>query len=110
MNAGWWLNAGRLYTVDWSGVSGATKGFRIRVGGLNEGRADSTPKREVEVREHDVSVITDEDILWLEITIDNPKHVQIFQGKEDFSYIEPAIQGIINGQIQNMAEQTEQNF
>ena len=40
-----------------------------------------------------MSIITDKDILWLEITVDNPKHVEIFQGKEDLSYIEPAIKG-----------------
>lgn len=37
-----------------------------------------------------MSIIAYKDILRLEIAVDNPKHVKVFQCKEDLTYIEPA--------------------
>ncbi|CAA6670106.1 unnamed protein product [Spirodela intermedia] len=44
--------------------------------GLDEGWADGTTKGEVKVREHDVPVISDEDVFGLEVAVNDAQHVK----------------------------------
>ncbi|GER54235.1 NADH-quinone oxidoreductase subunit I, partial [Striga asiatica] len=58
-------------------------------GGSRDGPVDLT-RGEVEIREHDVAVFTDEDVFGLEVSVDYAEHVKVLEGEKDLGYIESA--------------------
>jgi hypothetical protein len=85
LDAGW-LNTSRLHTVC---LVAPLQCIWSRVGRLDNCRAYITAKGEVKIREHYVPILPNKDVLRLQITVYNPKHMQVLQCEENFGYIEP---------------------
>ena len=69
MDAGWRLDAVAGGLLRYTGGDG-----------IDQGWAERAAEGEVKVGEHDVAILTNKDVLRLEITIDDAKHVEVFQG------------------------------
>lgn len=54
-----------------------------------EGRNNFGFEAEVEVGEHDVAVLAEEDVFWFEVAVDDPERVEILEGGEDLGGEEP---------------------
>jgi hypothetical protein len=78
-----WLDAGRLNTSRLNTVCLVVplQGIWSRIGRLDNSRAYIATKGEVKIRQHDVPILPNKDVLWLQITVYNTEHMQVFQCK-----------------------------
>jgi hypothetical protein len=73
------------------------------------GSRDYTMLGQIEIRQHDVASVMHEHVLWLQISVNEPKHVQIFETREYLSSIEPGMgfhETLVGHPLQHVEEGT----
>uniref|UniRef100_J3KY12 Uncharacterized protein n=1 Tax=Oryza brachyantha TaxID=4533 RepID=J3KY12_ORYBR len=64
-------------------------GARVHRRRLHQHRAHGAPQRQVEVGQHDVTVVPDQHVLRLQVSVHNAKHVQVLQRKQHLRGVKP---------------------